>query len=464
MGSCCFKPSYIDNAGRGIERAKPSHPLTFLLGEAEQEGFIGGYPSTHTSTALSTGLRDQRPQSPRHSLPIAIRIKKTIDYEPITRYIRLMNTYNWQKPDWPNFSYTLSELEEKLFTFGQKTGHLAGILDTIPAEIRQTTIIATMLAEALTTSEIEGEYLSQKEVLSSIHKGLNIPTQATIHPNKKALGVGALMTDLRHTYPIPLTQEKLWEWHRLLMTDEASIPIGTWRTHTEPMRVVSGAIGKTKIHFEAPPSQDVPHEMQRFITWFNNPPQALNTSKNAPIRAAIAHLYFESIHPFEDGNGRIGRAIAEKALAQGIGFPMLLSLSDAIQLNKKNYYDQLEAAQRHNTITLWLHYFVDLVLTAHTRAEQQITFTLKKTLFFDTYQKHLNERQTKVVTRMLAAGTTGFEGGMNAKKYMALTKASKATATRDLQHLLAIGAFQQLGAGGRSTSYGLSLNAKIPPL
>jgi Fic family protein len=369
-----------------------------------------------------------------------------------------MTHYNWQQPDWPKFKYTLHELDEKLFLFGRKTAHLAGILNAMPEKEQQKAMISAMLSEALKTSEIEGEYFSREDVLSSIHKNLDIPTHTHVSPSKKAMGIATLMTTLRHTYTLPLTQQMIWEWHKLLMVDHPHIAIGQWRTHTEPMRVISGSIGKTKTHFEAPPSHQIPHDMRQFIDWFNTPEQTLSTSKNAPLHAAIAHLYFESIHPFEDGNGRIGRAIAEKSLAQGVGYPLIISLSEAIQRNKKQYYDQLELAQRSTDITPWLHYFVDLILTAQTRAEEQVTFTLKKTKFFDTHHAQLNDRQKKVISRMLSFGPTGFEGGMNARKYMTMTKTSKATATRDLQQLLELGALRLQGnAGGRSTSYEVGL-------
>jgi Fic family protein len=176
------------------------------------------------------------------------------------------------------------------------------------------------------------------------------------------------------------------------------------------------------------------------------------------VRSAIAHLYFESIHPFEDGNGLIGRALAEKALSQGIGRPVLLSLSRTIERNKNAYYDALSQAQRSNEITSWITYFVRTVLAAQTEAEEQIEFTLQKVKFFDRFKDKLTERQLKVIRRMLDEGPKGFQGGMNASKYGSLTKVSKATATRDLQALLDMGVFIYLGdGGGRSTKYQVNL-------
>lgn len=234
---------------------------------------------------------------------------------------------------------------------------------------------------------------------------------------------------------------------------------GSWRKPKDPMQVVSGAIGKLIVHFEAPPSRRVPGEMDQFISWFNETGPGMNREiKKAPVRAAIAHLYFESIHPFEDGNGRIGRAIAEKALSQGIGRPVMLSLSRTIEANKQGYYENLGKAQRSNKVTNWIKYFIKTLLAAQLEAEEQIEFTLKKAKYFDRFKEQLNDRQLKVIKRMLESGPTEFEGGINAGKYVSITKTSKASATRDLQDLLDKQAILPLGeGGGRSTKYQVNL-------
>jgi Fic family protein len=200
--------------------------------------------------------------------------------------------------------------------------------------------------------------------------------------------------------------------------------------------------------------------MEQFIHWFNETaPGGKKEIRRAPVRAAIAHLYFETIHPFEDGNGRIGRAVAEKALSQGIGRPVLLSLSRTIEADRKAYYDALQKGQRSNEITDWVVYFVKTTLHAQFEAEQQIAFTLKKVQFFDRFKDRLSDRQLKVVRRMLEEGPRGFRGGMNAGKYGSLAGISKATATRDLQNLLEMGAIKLMGeAGGRSTKYEVNLD------
>jgi Fic family protein len=370
-----------------------------------------------------------------------------------------MAKYNWQQNDWLQFRFSLEAAEEDLLIFTEKVGRVSGILDGLPEETKQDVIVEIILAEAIKTSEIEGEYPRRKDVLSSIRKNLGLHFNTENIKDKSAAGLGELMIDVRNTFRDALTEEQLFAWHRMLLGENKRITVGQWRSHEEPMQVVSGAVGKEKVHYEAPPSSKVPEEMEQFVQWFNDTaPGGRLEIKKAPVRSAIAHLYFETIHPFEDGNGRIGRAIAEKALAQTIGRPVLLSLSRTIEANKKLYYDSLEKAQQSNEIKPWIAYFIKTSLDAQTESEEQIEFTLKKTKFFDRFKEKLNDRQLTVILRMLEEGAKGFEGGMNARKYIGLTKASKATATRDMQQLVALQAFKLSGnAGGRSTSYQVNL-------
>jgi Fic family protein len=365
--------------------------------------------------------------------------------------------YNWQQKDWPGFTYNLQEIDDLLLLFAERTGHVSGMIKTLSDETQLETVINIMVAEAVKTSEIEGEFVSRKDVLSSIRKNLGLlKTVATIK-DKRAVGVSKLMIDIRNTFKEVLTDKKIFEWHSMLMENNSGILAGKWRKHKEPMQIVSGAIGKQKVHFEAPPSEKVPGEMKQFIKWFNDTaPGGQKRIKKAPLRAAIAHLYFESIHPFEDGNGRIGRAIAEKALSQCIGRPVMLSLSKTIEADKKAYYTALQKASLSNEITAWINYFVKTVATAQVQAEEEIEFTLKKAKFFDRNKDLLNERQLIVIKRMLEEGAEGFEGGMNARKYVSLTKTSKATATRDLQYLLENKILAVFG-GGRSTGYQVNI-------
>jgi Fic family protein len=367
--------------------------------------------------------------------------------------------YNWQQKNWPDFVYSLSAIEEKLYAFSEKTGLVSGVLKSLPQDMQLETVIELMVAEAIKTSEIEGEYLSRKDVMSSIRNDLGLNQQREPVTDKRSKGIGELMISVRQTYQQQLTQQQLFAWHSMLFSNDKNLKVGAWRDHTDPMQVISGAFGKQKIHFEAPPSANVPAQMDKFIEWFNTTgPGGSAEIKKAPVRCAIAHLYFESIHPFEDGNGRIGRAIAEKALSQGMGRPALLSLSKTIEANKNGYYAALEAAQQTLNITHWINYFVDVILDAQQYAEDQIDFVLKKTRFFDQYKDTLTDRQLKVIKRMLEEGPKGFDGGINAGKYGSLTKTSKATATRDLQDMLQKSILIPFGnSGGRSTSYQLNL-------
>lgn len=370
-----------------------------------------------------------------------------------------MNQYNWQLPDWPHFKYDLSGLHEALLTIAEKMGIISGKLEHFTDDLKTEAMIDFMVEEAVKTSEIEGEYISRIDVRSSIKNQLRLnEKQVPVH-DKRAQGIAALMLDVRDTFKQTLTEAKLFDWHLMLMSGSSNpnLRIASWRIDEEPMQIVSGHQGRWIVHFEAPPAQHVPDEMKKFIRWFNeSAPGKVKAIPFAPVRAAIAHLYFESIHPFDDGNGRIGRTIAEKALSQGFGFPVLLSLSLAIDSDKNAYYTALKKASKSNEITDWLFYFIHLVLKAQNELEDQINFILQKSRFFDKFNDQLNERQLKVIKRMLREGVKGFEGGMSAKKYMAITGTSKATATRDLQHLISIKALEQHGSG-RSVRYDLNL-------
>lgn len=363
-------------------------------------------------------------------------------------------SYNWQHDDRPNFTYQNELIDNPQLAFGIKTGQLSGLLVGLPKDTQINTIIEFMVSEAMKTSEIEGELLSRQEVMSSIKKNLGVHEEHPKHvKDQRAKGIAQLVVNTQKTYQEPLTEKTLFQWHKMLMKGNKKINVGQWRSHSAPMQVISGAIGKEVIHFEAPPSKTVPKEMAAFINWFNNTePAGKKAIHNPLVRSALVHLYFESIHPFEDGNGRIGRALSEKALSQGVEQPVLLSLSTAMESNKKGYYAALKKAQRGNEVTSWIQYFIQTIFEAQKNAEQLVQFSLQKTKFFDRYTNQLNERQLKVINKMLEAGPTGFEGGMSAKKYMSITKTSKATATRDLQELVELKVFVASG-GGRSVRY-----------
>lgn len=377
-------------------------------------------------------------------------------FEPIKIPNRLM-TYNWQFPDWPNFTYKLSEVEPIMLEFAQEYGQIQGLLQGLSPAMAQETLLQTMASEGVKSFEIEGEVISKIEVMSSIRRNLGIDLSPDNQKDKRAKGIAELLLAVRNTFQEPLTNEMLCHWHHLLFKHQTQISSGEWRTGSEPMQIISGAIGKEVVHFEAPPSNAVATEMERLVDWYNSASFPTESKISiALIKAAITHLYFESIHPFEDGNGRIGRALAEKALAQSLGFPVQLSLSLVIEADRKAYYNALKNAQRTLEITDWLTYFSKVILEAQRNAKEVVQFTLAKAKFFDLHKAHLNESQLKVITKMLDQGIAGFEGGITAKKYMAITSVSKATATRHLQHLAEIEALIQTGAG-RTVRYELKL-------
>lgn len=372
--------------------------------------------------------------------------------------------YNWQRKDWPNFRFDVAEIQGLLYAFAEKAGRVSGALGGLSASLQTETIIELMVAEAVKTSEIEGEYISRQDVRSSLMKHLGIGPVPSDVRDGRAKGAAQLMLRVREAYAEPLAAETLFDWHTVLLggvADPKALNVGTWRDSPEPMQVVSGAYGKWTVHYEAPPADRVPEEMARYISWFNDSaPGGRQAIQPGPVRSAIAHLYFESIHPFEDGNGRIGRALSEKALSQGLGRPVVLSLSDVIEQGRNEYYDALKRAQRSIDVTEWVHYFVNTIVDAQARADEQVGFILAKARFFDRHDDALSARQKKTLVRMLEAGPGGFEGGMNARKYMSMTKVSKATATRDLQHLTEIGALLPVGAG-RSARYEINLAAEL---
>ncbi len=365
--------------------------------------------------------------------------------------------YNWEQKDWLQFQYNENEFTAVALNFTALAGESQGYTQSMSGNEQDETIVSILVKEAIKTSEIEGEFLSRTDLVSSIRKNLGYTTPSVQIKDKRAEGIAILLVKARQNFDSDLTEIQLFEWHKLLMMGNNAINSGQYRSHSEPMQVVSGAIGREIIHFEAPPSIQVSAEMKTFFEWFNETkPDGSAPIPNLLIRSAIAHLYFETIHPFEDGNGRIGRIIAEKTLAQGLKRPILMSLSTAIEADKKSYYSALKKAERTNNLTEWIHYFSETILKAQQDFIKTIDFLLKKTTFFTKHQTQMNEAQTKTINRMLEAGEAEFIGGMNANKYQSITQVSKATATRHLQDLVEKGILVA-HQGGRSTNYQVNL-------
>jgi Fic family protein len=361
--------------------------------------------------------------------------------------------YNWQQINWTNFQYNESLFEKLWIEFITISGESEGFMKSSPQGIKEESIVNLLVNEAIKTSEIEGEFISRIDLISSIRKNLGYPTESIIIKDQRSLGIANLLISSRENFAENLTEEMLFDWNKLLMQGNYSVEVGKWRTHTEPMQVVSGAMGREKVHFEAPPSEIIPKEMRQFFDWFN---ESKMTIKNPLIRSAVAHLYFESIHPIEDGNGRVGRIIAEKTLSQSLNRPILMSISKTIESNKNAYYSALQKGQSSNEINDWIEYFSQVIIDAQRDFNQTILLSIKKAAFFDANKSLLNERQQKVIKRMLEEGENEFVGGMNARKYLAIAKTSKATSTRDLGDLVEKGILMMQG-GGRSIGYQVNL-------
>lgn len=365
-------------------------------------------------------------------------------------------TWNWEQPNWPNFIYDFRALRSLEQRFLRQSGEFVGAYKHIATGDQETLKIELISEEAVKTSEIEGEILNRESVQSSLRAQFGLGAEA---PNVKPAerGISKMMIDLYRSYAGPLSDQTMFDWHAMLLAGDKEIKvIGGYRTHAEPMQVISGPLHKRVVHFEAPPSARVSQEMARFVTWFNDSSPLGKNPLPALTRAALAHLYFVCIHPFEDGNGRIARALAEKALAQSLGQPTLLALADTIERGRKDYYAALEHNNKNLHVDEWMTYFAKTILQAQDNTLKRVDFYVAKAKFYEKFRDKLNERQAKVVARMFREGIDGFKGGLSAENYIKITQTSRATATRDLQDLVEKGALTKTGEL-RHTRYALNL-------
>ncbi|MER9388940.1 Fic family protein [Mesorhizobium sp. M0435] len=364
--------------------------------------------------------------------------------------------WNWEQADWPHFTYDKKALEPLESEFLLRSGEFLGVFRHVGSDDRDQIRIELISEEALKTSAIEGEYLDRESLQSSLRQQLGLGGETRRIPPAER-GIAEMMADVYLHFADTLTHRTLYAWHTMVMSGERRIEtIGNYRQHADAMQIVSNRLDKPKVHFETPPSARVKPEMDAFTTWFNDTSPKGKTPLPALTRAAIAHLYFESIHPFEDGNGRIGRALCEKALAQNLGEPSLIALAYTIERRRKAYYDHLEASNTSNAVTDWLLYFANTILEAQRVTLARVEFSVVKAKLHERYRDHFNERQEKVIARMFRAGIDGFKGGLSAENYIAITQASRATATRDLQDLVANGALIRTGER-RHTRYALNI-------
>ena len=357
--------------------------------------------------------------------------------------------------NWPNFTWDIEKLASRLIDIRYRQGRLLGRFEGLGFELKLEASLKTLTNDVVKSASIEGENLNPQEVRSSIARRFGIEIAGLIPSSRDVEGIVEMMLDATQKYSEPLTKDRLLGWHAALFPTGRSgmykITFGNWRSnHSGPMRVISGPIGKEKVHFEAPGSDRLEKEMQAFLAWF-----AMVEDIDPVIRAGIAHLWFVTIHPFEDGNGRIARAICDMALARADETQnRFYSLSSQIEAERKYYYEQLEKQQRSTPdITGWLTWFLDCLGRAIDNSEMTLSNVLFKARLWDSInQKPVNDRQRLIINRMLE---DDFKGFMNTSKYAKMAKCSNDTALRDIQELKNRGVLIQNPGGGRSTSYRL---------
>ncbi|WP_421700947.1 Fic family protein [Aliiroseovarius sp.] len=348
--------------------------------------------------------------------------------------------WNWQTETWPDWEFDADALVEREQAFLLNAGGLVGAWAHLAAADQALTQVDLLVQEAMTSSAIEGEYLDRASVQSSVRRAFGMMAEA--RRGARESGIADLLADGFKGWDAALTDETLFRWHRYVCRGRDDLEsIGDWRRGGDPMQVISGPYGRTNVHFEAPPAAEMDAQMAGFLEWFDGTRGQLG----GLARAGLTHLYFVSIHPFEDGNGRIARALSEKALAQAVGHPSLIALSTRIEAERRAYYDQLEANNKRMEVTGWLDWFADIVLGAVEHSQATISHLIAKTHLMDRLRGQLNARQEKALTRLFAAGPGGFKGGLSAGNYISITGASPATAGRDLGELVEMGALVRTG-------------------
>lgn len=371
-----------------------------------------------------------------------------------------MNVYIHNLKDWPEFLWDSAALAQKLASVRNRQGQLIGKMKNLGFGLRQEAELETLTEEIEKSSDIEGETLDRESVRSSVARRLGMDIGASSMPDSNVDGVVDMMLDATREFNSPLTAERLFGWHTALFPTGFSglnrIKVGCWRDDCDsPMRVVSGMGSRERIHFEAPAAARLDSEMELFLAWFNS-----DVNIDPVLKAGLAHLWFVTIHPFEDGNGRIARAIADMALARSDGTPQrFYSMSAQIRIERKGYYNILETTQKGSLdITLWMGWFLDCLARSFDGAEGVLETVLKKAHFWMTHaNESFNERQRLLLNKLL----NGFTGKLTTKKWVKIARCSSVTAYRDILDLLERGILLKESAGGRSTSYTLNTRAQM---
>ena len=362
--------------------------------------------------------------------------------------------YLWEQNEWREWTWDEARLSKLLARASHKQGRLQGRMEALGFDLRNEAHLRTLTEDVVKSSEIEGEQLNRDQVRSSIARRLGMDIAGLVQTDRDVEGVVEMMLDATEKFDEPLTNERLFNWHAALFPTGRSgmtrIRVATWRDDSDgPMQVISGPMGREKIHYEAPPAERVNDEMARFLAWFENP------GDTYPLLAAgLAHLWFLTIHPFDDGNGRIARAIADMALARSEETRQrFYSMSAQIRQDRKDYYSMLEWAQKGDMdITRWQEWFLECLIRAVKSSKETLDAVMVKARFWDRFVREpFNDRQIKVMNKLL----DGFEGKLTSSKWAKIAKCSQDTATRDIKSLIERGALEQNEGGGRSTSYSL---------
>lgn len=364
-------------------------------------------------------------------------------------------TYIWQTNEWPDWRYDLAALAGPLAEVSRAQGLLLGRLADVGMPLRDQASLSALTEDVVKTSEIEGEQLDVESVRSSIARRLGVDIGALGPVDRHAEGVVEMVLDATANCDAPVSRERLFGWHAALFPSGYSglsrIGVGAWRNDAGgPMQLVSGPPGRQRVHFQAPPAERLETETERFFDWVNG-----HTGEPPLIKAGLAHLWFVTLHPFDDGNGRIARAVGDLLLARADGSPQrFYSLSAQIQRERKAYYDILERTQKQSLdVTEWLAWFLETLHRAVDQAQHTLDAVLAKTRFWQRWAATpLNERQVKLINRLL----DGFDGKLTSSKWAAIAQCSPDTALRDISDLLVRGVLQKSDAGGRSTSYELN--------